>query len=121
MPKPLVLKFADAEIPCQLSRVERSDLYGCVESEALDEKGRKCTLAPLAVDGKSVIVSGGTALVTLAPDGNWLDKKSCTPTDNQGNRITPVPSSYSAPVPLVKTATNVEDTIHDYRPAVQDD
>ena len=26
MPKPLVLKFADAEIPCQLSRVERSDL-----------------------------------------------------------------------------------------------
>jgi hypothetical protein len=121
MAKPLVLKFADAEIPCQLSRVERSDLYGFVETEALDEKGRKCTLATLADDGKSVIVSGGTALVTLAPDGNWLDKKSCTPTDNQGQKITPVPSSYSAPVALEKTATIDDFLSHDIRSVYQVD
>jgi hypothetical protein len=113
MAKPLVVKFGDAEIPCTLSRVERSDLYGFVETEALDEKGRKCTLATLADDGKSVITSGGTALVTLSPDGNWLDKKACVPTDNQGNRITPVPSSYAAPVPLEKTATVDEYLSHD--------
>ena len=115
MAKPLVLKFAGAEIPCQLSRVERSDLYGFVETEALDEKGRKCTLATLADDGRSVIASGGTALVTLSPDGNWLDKKQCVPTDAAGQRITPVPSSYSAPVPLEKTATIDEYLSHDIR------
>ena len=119
MAKPLVVKFGDAEIPCSLSRVERSDLYGFVETEALDEKGRKCTLATLADDGKSVISSGGTALVTLSPDGNWLDKKACVPTDNQGNRITPVPSSYAAPVPLEKTATVDEYLSHDIRAVYQ--
>jgi hypothetical protein len=121
MAKPLVLKLGDAEIPCQLSRVERSDLYGFVETEALDDQGRKCTLATLADDGKSVIVSGGTALVTLSPDGNWLDKKACVPTDNQGNRITPVPSSYAAPVPLEKTATVEEYLSHDIRAVYQID
>ena len=119
MAKPLVLKLGDAEIPCNLARVERSDLYGFVETEAVDEKGRKCTLATLADDGKSVIASGGTALVTLSPDGNWLDKKACVPTDNQGNRITPVPSSYAAPVPLEKTATVEEYLSHDIRAVYQ--
>ena len=93
MAKPLVLKFGDAEIPCQLSRVERSDLYGFVETEALDEQNRKCSLATLADDGRSVIASGGTALVTLSPDGNWLDKKQCVPTDPVGPQTIPVPSS----------------------------
>jgi hypothetical protein len=76
-------------------------------------------LATLADDGKSVIASGGTALVTLSPDGNWLDKKACVPTDNQGNRITPVPSSYAAPVPLEKTATVDEYLSHDIRAVYQ--
>jgi hypothetical protein len=114
-----VVRFGDAEIPCNLNRVERSDLYGFVETEALDEQGRKCTLATLADDGKSVIVSGGTALVTLAPDGSWLDKKACIPTDNQGNRITPVASSYAAPVSLEKTATVDEYLSHDIRAVYQ--
>jgi hypothetical protein len=119
MAKPLVLKFGDAEIPCQLSRVERSDLYGFVDTEALDEKGRRCSLATLADDGRSVIASGGTALVTLSPDGNWLDKKQCVPTDAVGQRITPVASSYSAPVPLEKTATVDEYLSHDIRSVYQ--
>ena len=119
MPKPLVFKLGDAEIPCQLNRVERSDLYGFIETEALDEKGRKCTLATLADDGRSVITSGGTALVTLSPDGNWLDKKQCVPTDAAGNRITPVPSSYAAPVPLEKTVTVDEYLGHDIRSVYQ--
>src|SRR6059058_2755552 len=105
MAKPLVLSFAGTEITFNLSRVERSDLYGFVETEALDEQDRKCMLATLADDGRSVIGSGGTALVTLSPEGNWLEKKSCVPTDSHGNRIMPVASSYSAPVPLEKTAS----------------
>ena len=55
MGKPLIVKFAGAEIPLSLSKVERSDLYGFVETETLDEKGRKCTSATLADDGRSLI------------------------------------------------------------------
>src|SRR5436853_572380 len=100
MAKPLVLAFGGVELPFTLSKVERSDLYGFVEIETLDEKGRRCTLATLADDGRSVITSGGTAIISLSPDGTWIEKKTLTPTDHLGTKISPVPSSYSAPVPL---------------------
>jgi len=119
MPKPLVLQFGGAEIPFILSKVERSDLYGFVEIEALDDQGRKCSMATLADDGKSVIGSGGTSLCTLSPEGHWLEKKTLKPCDNQGNVITPCASSYAAPVPLEKTVTIDEYLSHDIRSVYQ--
>jgi hypothetical protein len=119
MGKPLVIQFGGAEIPLLLSKVERSDLYGFVETETLDEKGRKCTTATLADDGKSLIGAGGVALATLSPEGNWVEKKTLIPTDNQGHRITPVPSSYAAPVPVKQTVTVDEYLSHDIRAVYQ--
>ena len=119
MAKPLVLNFGGTDIPFALNKVERSDLYGFVEVETLDEQGRKCTLATLADDGRSVIGSGGVALACLSPEGNWVEKKTLVPTDTQGKRIAPVPSSYSAPVPLEKTATIEEYLSHDIRSVYQ--
>jgi len=115
MAKPLVLAFAGKEIPLALDKVERSDLYGFVETETLDEKGRKCTLATLADDGKSVIGSGGTAFACLSPEGNWVEKKSLIPTDSQGKRINPVQSSFAAPVPVQKQVSIDEYLSHDIR------
>lgn len=108
MAQPLIVKLGGIDLPLGLSKVERSDLYGFIEVEALDDQGRKCTLATLADDGKTLIGASGVSLVTLSPDGEWLDKKSLTPTDSQNNRITPVPSSYSAPVAL-ETRASIED------------
>src|SRR5882672_7902947 len=119
MAKPLVLSFGGAEIPCPLCKVERSDLYGFVEIETLDEQGRKCTLATLADDGRRVIASGGTSFASLSPEGHWVEKKTLIPTDNQGKRMTPVPSSYSGPVALEKTATIDEYLSHDIRAVYQ--
>jgi hypothetical protein len=119
MAKPLVLSFGGSEFALVLSKVERSDLYGFVEVETLDEQGRKCFLATLADDGRSIIPSGGSAIVTLTPDGNWIEKKTLRPTDNQGNSITPVPSSYAAPVQLKTTATIDEYLSHDIRAVYQ--
>src|SRR5438105_2106153 len=119
MAKPLVLKFGGVDLPFQLSKIERSDLYGFIEIEALDEQGRKCTIATLADDGKSVIGSGGSAFVCLSPEGNWLEKKTLVPTNNQGKRITPVPSSYAAPVPLEQTASIEEYLSYNIRSVYQ--
>jgi hypothetical protein len=121
MPKPLIVNFGGTEIPLLLNKVERSDLYGFVEVEALDDEGRKCSLATLADDGKSVIGSGGTAMCTLSPEGHWLEKKTLKPCDNQGNIITPVASSYAAPVPLTSKATIDEYLSHDIRAVYQID
>jgi len=119
MAKPLVLALGGKEIPLALTKVERSDLYGFVQIESFDEQGRKCTLATLADDGRSVIPSGGTAFASLSPEGYWINKSSLVPTDSQGNRITPVTSSYAAPVPLEKVCS-VEDYLsHDIRAVYQ--
>jgi hypothetical protein len=119
MAKPLILRFGESELPFTLSKVERSDLYGFVEIETLDEQGRKCSTAMLAEDGRNIIPSGGTAIATLSPEGNWIEKRVLIPCDHLGNRITPVGSSYAAPVPLEKTVTVEEYLSHDIRAVYQ--
>jgi hypothetical protein len=119
MGKPLVLSLAGTEFPLALNKVERSDLYGYVEIETLDDSGRKCSLATLADDGKTLLGSGGAAITLLSPDGTWVDRKSLIPTDVTGKPIIPVPSSYSAPVPLTVTATIDEYLSHNIRAVYQ--
>ncbi len=119
MAKPLVVSLGGSDFALNLNKVERSDLYGFIEVETLDEQGRKCTLATLADDGRTLIGASGSALATLSVDGDWLDKKALRPVDNQGQSMTPVQSSYSAPVPLQKTATIEEYLGHNIRSAYQ--
>lgn len=119
MAKPLIVTFGGTDFPLQLSKVERSDLYGYVDIETLDEQGRPCTLATLADDGRTIIGSSSSAMAMLAPDGGWLEKKELIPTDNQGKAITPVASSYSAPVPLTRIATVDEYLSHNIRSVYQ--
>lgn len=115
MAKPLVLKVGGKELPFQLNKVERSDLYGYVEIETLDEQGRKCTSAKLAPDGKSVVQSGGTAFAWLDADGAWVERKQLTPVDQNNMPISPVPSSYAAPVDVTESATIDEYLAHNIK------
>ena len=119
MAKPLVLNFGGADLPLALAKVERSDLYGYVEIETLDEQGRKCAMANLANDGKCVMATGGSALASLSADGQWMERKALIATDQNGQKITPVPSSYAAPVPLKQTATIDEYLEHNIRAVYQ--
>src|SRR5438045_869910 len=115
MAKPLVLTFGGAELPFEMERVDRSRLYGTVDTEALDEKGRKCELATLADDGRTLIGRGGSAIGLLAPEGEWLERSQLKPVDAEGKPITPVPSTFAAPVPLEKKATLDEFLSHNIR------
>lgn len=115
MGKPLVVMLGDLELPLQLDRVERSDLYGYIDVETVDDQGRVCQLATLASDGRTIIGTSGTAMAMLSPEGLWVERKSLTPIDNQGCVLTPVPSSYSAPVPLTKSASIDEYLSHNIR------
>jgi hypothetical protein len=75
MAKALVLQFENSSaIALELTKVDRSDLYGYVETETLDAKGRKCFSATLADDGQTLVGPGGSAFACLSPDGTWLEK-----------------------------------------------
>jgi hypothetical protein len=115
MPRSLTFQLNGADIACSPEKVDRSKLYGFIDVEALDGKGRKCSLVTLADDGRTLVGTGGSAFGQLSPDGEWLDKATLKPVDVAGKQITPVPSSYSAPVPLTQTATIEEYLSHNIK------
>jgi hypothetical protein len=119
MAKPLVLQFQGTELPLAMTKVDRSGLYGYVELQALDANGRKCSKATLADDGQTLIGSGGTAIASLSTDGQWLDRSQLTPVGADGRQLTPVPSSFGAPVPLGQTATIDDYLGHNIRAVYQ--
>jgi hypothetical protein len=113
--KPLVFQFRDREIAFDFNKVDRGKLYGYKETEALAEDGGRCELATLADDGCTVVGRGGTGLGQLSADGLWCDKASLKAVDPEGREIKPVPSSLSAPIRLLETATAGEYLNHDIR------
>lgn len=115
MARTLTFQLNGADIACSPEKVDRSKLYGFIDVEALDGKGHKCTLVTLADDGRTLVGSGGSAFAQLSPDGEWLDKAALKPVDPSGKPITPVTSTYSAPVALTKTATIDEYLSHNIK------
>lgn len=105
MAKPLVVEFRGETVEFALEKVDRTKLYGYVETEVHDEAGNRCELATLAGDGHSVVGRGGAALAYLSSDGLWQTKADLKAVDVHGHVITPVKSTFDAPVALDRTAT----------------
>ena len=97
MPRTLILSLDGEEFPVSMIKIDREKLYGSVEVEAFDEKGREASLRVLASDGKTLIDKGGTALATLDAKGNSIERNSLKPVDDAGDPLETVPSSFNAP------------------------
>ena len=107
MARPLVLSLDGTEFPVTLIKIDREKLYGRVEIEAFDEKGREASLRVLAADGKTLIDKGGTALATITDKGDSVDRNDLVPVTTDGDKIEQVPSSFNQ-TNILKEA-NVED------------
>src|SRR5258706_7300449 len=107
MARALVLSLDGQEYPVTLVKIDRDKLYGKVEIEAFDEKGREASLKILAADGKTLIDKGGTALATVTDKGDSVDRNELVPIDTEGEKIEQVPSSFNQ-VNILKPAA-VED------------
>lgn len=103
MPRVLTLLLDGEEVPVVPIRIDREKLYGDVEIEAFDEKGKPAEIKILAADGKTLINKGGTALATIDEDGNSIDRRDLTPVDPDGEEVDTVESSFNAPNTLKKT------------------
>jgi hypothetical protein len=105
MAKPLSLQFQGQTIDLALEKIERSKLYGYVETEVVDEAGKRCELATLIGDGHSIVGKGGASIAYLSPNGMWRKKADLKPVDIHGKVITPVKSTFDAAVTFDKKAT----------------
>jgi len=115
MPRPLVLRHDGVELPFQLVKLDRSKLYGTVEVEALDGQGRRCELATLATDGKTLLGRGDVASGFLTPEGGWLDRASLKPVGPDGEPVAPLPSSFAAATDLADEASVEEYLAHNVK------
>ncbi|MCZ2391050.1 MAG: hypothetical protein LC113_08235 [Acidobacteria bacterium] len=97
MARPLVLVLDGVEYPVGITKIDRDKLYGRIEIEAFDEKGREAALRVLAADGKTLIDKGGTALATVTDKGDSVERSELIPIDEAGERIEQVPSSFGRP------------------------
>lgn len=105
MAKPLVLQFQGQSIEASLEKIDRAKLYGYVETEIQDENNKRCELATLLGDGHSIVGKGGSAIAYLSADGQWRTRAALKPIDVHGKPITPVKSSFDAPITLDQVAT----------------
>jgi hypothetical protein len=113
--KPLVFQWGDTDLSFTLAKIDRSKLYGYKEVEVLDEDGKRCELATLADDGRTVVGRGGTGMGYVDADGAWCEKSKLKPVDLDGEEIEPVASSFSVPIKLFETVTAEEYLSHNIR------
>lgn len=95
MPGTLTLSLDGQEFAVNLSKVDRSDLYGDVSIEAFDEKGNPASLMVLAGDGNTLIDKGGTALEMVNKAGDSVDREQIHALDETGEPAAIVESSFS--------------------------
>ncbi|MEJ7848226.1 MAG: hypothetical protein WKF92_09080 [Pyrinomonadaceae bacterium] len=104
MARDLILSLDGHEIAVQLIKLDREKLYGDVEIEAFDDKGKPATLKVLAADGMTLMDKGGTALATVNEDGDSISRTDLVALDADGEKIDPVESSFGKPN-VLKRAT----------------
>jgi hypothetical protein len=95
MARPLILSLDGQETAVGLVKVDRERLYGAVEIEAFDERGKPATIKVLAADGRTLLDKGGTALATVDEEGNSVSRTELKPVDANGDPIELVPSSFN--------------------------
>lgn len=106
MARPLILSLDGQEFSANLVKIDRERLYGAVEIEAFDEKGKAASIKVLAPDGKTLIDKGGTALTTVNDEGSSIDRAELTAVDSDGEIVKPVPSSFGQPSVLLPAETD---------------
>jgi len=104
MAKPIAFNFGGQPVAFGMTRVTREKLYGAKRVEILDENQQPCEAATLGDDGHTLLARGGKAIGYVTSDLLWTDKSQLQPVDGQGNELTPVASSFNAPIELGERA-----------------
>lgn len=115
MARSLDFNFDNSAFNCEIQTVDRKKLYGSVSIETLDQEQRRCDIASLAVDGKTLIPNGGTAMGYLNNEGEWISRKDLVAVDLDGEPLPEVESSFKQTIDLNNKVTVDEFLNHSIR------
>ena len=102
MARKLEFLFGNEAFTAEIHKIDRTKIYGRVETETFDARDDKCHLATLARDGRTIIPMGGTASGYVNTEGLWIERGELVPINRDGDVMTEVPSSFSAPIQLTQ-------------------
>lgn len=100
MAKELIFDLGGKQFPLTPTKFERKKVYGWTELCVETSDGSPCRSVGLDSNGTTVIPKGAIKAAILDEDGLWLDKSDLRATDANGNPVSPVPSSFDAPIAL---------------------
>lgn len=109
MPRSLNFEYKGEAFDLELLKVDRSKLYGEVDLETFDSNDKKCRLATLARDGRTIIPYGGTTSGYLNQDGHWIERDELVPVTLKGEKLPEVPSTFD-----ITSALDNEVSIEEY-------
>jgi hypothetical protein len=110
MAKNIVFNLNGKEYPFSPSKLDRSKIYGWTEILTLDSNNNPCRTFYMDKTGTLLIPKGGFTYGILDNENNWVNKSDLLPVDEDGKPAPLVPSSFSAPIVLEKSAS-VEDLL----------
>lgn len=93
MAKPLLINFNSSSVSFELSKLDRTKLYGSRKRLVLDEHGQSCSRAALLDNGAVLIRSGMTAQGYFTETGRWIPNKQLVGIDGNGNPVNPISST----------------------------
>jgi hypothetical protein len=102
MAKDLIFSLKGKDFSLNPTKFERKKVYGWTELQVKSAKGDICRSVGLDNTGTTIIPKGAIKNGIIDEDGLWLDKSELFPVDEAGNEITPVASSFDAPISLAE-------------------
>jgi hypothetical protein len=93
MPKDLTLNLNGAPVTVSIERIERSDLYGNIVSQILDD-GEPCTRVRVLMDG--TILGPKSTKTALLIDGLWIEDEDTRRFTPEGRELVKHESSFKS-------------------------
>ncbi len=115
MARSLTFEHSGKSFEAELVKVDRKQLYGSVRVITQDAKKRKCVVATLGSDGRTLIPRGGTALGYVNTEGEWISRDQLQPVSLSGDLVQEVPSSFDGPIALDEVVSSSELLDHSAR------
>jgi len=96
MAKPLVVYHNNADVSFNLTRLERSKIYGSKKRVVLDSNGDVCTRAALTLDGALLLSSGMTSQGYFTNEGRWVQRSEMVGINAEGKVVESQPSTLGS-------------------------
>lgn len=109
MAKTLTLSLDGKLFEASITKIDRKKIYGYTKVEVKDGDDNLCQMASITADGKHVLQSGSTGIMTFNDAGFYVARSEMNVVDEKGEPMEKIPSSYD-----VESIELKECTIEDY-------